>query len=101
MKYKKEEIKNIIFIIDEIRVTIAQIGRLYHSDYEKALLIQDLFILENDLYKKLNDSYKVLSAEFKGDDELELDDFLEEKEYWKIPLDLDKVSIKEKIKKYL
>lgn len=99
IKYKKEDIEKVIFNIDEIRVTIAKFGRLYHTDYEKMLLLQNLFILENNLYQKLNEVYKILSAEFKDKNELELDNYLENKEYWEIPFELDKYSIQKRINK--
>ena len=100
-KFKNEDIISAIKKLEYLRVNLSRIGRLEiktKDDVRKFLQIQNLFMIESDMYRKLTDVWRVLIDSYEGKEDEELEEILENStNNWKIPYDLSNSEIEAKI----
>lgn len=102
--FKNKDILESIKILECLRVSLANIGRLdlkNNEDLERFLLIENLFISQSDIYKKLTFISRLLIDNYTEDEDENLDEELELVKPWEVPCSLELDELKDKVIKNL
>jgi hypothetical protein len=102
--FNNKDILESIKILEYLRVSLTNIGRLdlkNNNDFEKFLLVENLFISQSDIYKKLTFIWRLLIDNYTEEEEEALDEELELVIPWKVPYHLELDELREKVIKNL